>query len=412
MKPIYVPILKAKEGEFAALVQISERASNQIVPWFDVPQLDDKTRLTSEERSESPIESYLNKKALGIADAWLGKPIFYENKPIYMDFPRWAPNAQTESGEHVIPYFLNRLEHLQVIVNPVIRYDFWDDPVYANAFKGMRLENGRNFCIRLKMDVDTVEDIKADPGHVTDQLSGIVKKLNINPSETYLLIDFGDVSGQAHFIEEMVDIAKQTISLVQEIGFSQIMLAGSSLPASINLAVKAQNSTGLVLRKEMMVWQTLLSEIPSLNITFADYGIRNPSASDEATSCKNANGKIRYTIDNHFFIARGHSLYGTNSGFEQFCDLAQIVVNSGHYLGKTFSWGDKQITLHSNPEHNPGNQTNWITIDTNHHIETVLMEILEFSRQLTAKKARSQKDRSRRSETQNPSIVNNRSLPL
>jgi len=391
MKPIYVPILKAKEGEFAALVQISERASNQIVPWFDVPQLDDKTRITSEERSEPPIESYLNKKALGIADAWLGKPIFYENKPIFMDLPRWAPNAQTESGEHVIPYFRNRLEHHGVIVNPVIKYDFWDDPVYVNALKGIRLENGRNFCIRLNMDADTVEDMAFD--YFGERLSDIVEQLDINPSETYLLIDFGDVSGQSHFIEEMVDKAKQAISLTRESGFSQIMLAGSSLPTSVNLAVKKQNATGLVLRKEMMIWQTLLSETPSLNITFADYGVRNPSASDEAMCCSNANGKIRYTIDKHYFIARGHSLHDANSGFEQFCDLAQIVVNSGHYLGKTFSWGDKQITLHSNPEHNPGNQTNWITIDTNHHIEIVLMEVLEFSRQLTAKKVRSQDDR-------------------
>jgi hypothetical protein len=52
--------------------------------------------------------------------------------------------------------------------------------------------------------------------------------------------------------------------------------------------------------------------------------------------------------------------------------------------------GDERILNYSKPGlKGRGNQTTWITIDTNHHIETVLMEILEFSRQLTAKKARS-----------------------
>ncbi len=386
MNSIYVPILKAKEGEFVALIHLSERASNQIVPWFDVPQLDNDTRIKSEARSESPIESFLNKKALAIADAWLGKPIFCESKPIFMDLPRWAPNAQTESGEHVIPYFRNQLESLGVIVNPVVKYDVWGDPVYVNAMKGIRLENGRSFCIRLNMDVDTVEDIKAEPDYVVERLSNIIEQLSINPSETYLLIDFGDVSGHVYSIEEMLDIAKQSISLIQGIGFFKIMLAGSSLPPFISLAVKEQNSTGLVLRKEMMIWQALLSETPSINIIFADYGVRNPNSNDGSKGGRNTNGKIRYTIDKHYFIARGHSLYDADFGFEQFCDLAKIVFNSGHYLEKAFSWGDKQIFLHSNPANKTGSQTTWISIDTNHHIETVLMEILEFNRQLTAKK--------------------------
>jgi hypothetical protein len=137
----------------------------------------------------------------------------------------------------------------------------------------------------------------------------------------------------------------------------------------------------------MMTWQTLLSENQSLNITFADYGVRNPSSSDESMCCPNANGKIRYTIDKQYFIARGYPL---NTGLKghQSHGLAQAVINSEHYLGSKFIWGDEQIFLYSNPEYKPGNPKTWITIDTNHHIETVVMEILEFSRQLATKKAK------------------------
>jgi hypothetical protein len=146
-----------------------------------------------------------------------------------------------------------------------------------------------------------------------------------------------------------------------------------------------------VLRKEMMTWQTLLFENPSLNIIFADYGIRNPNSIDEFKGGSNANGNIRYTTgDKNYFIARGHRLHESDDGFHQFCDLAQTVINSKHYLGKSFSWADGQIFLHSNPKCNSGSHQTWISIDTNHHIETVVMEVLEFNRNLATIRARSE----------------------
>lgn len=372
MSLIYTPILKAKKGEFNALSHLSERAKNQIIPLFDIP-------IIKEEKEG--IESSLHKTANNIEKVWASHSSHDEQKSIFIDFPRWIPNAQTENGEHVIPYLCNRLEQLNIQVNPVVRYDCWEDSIYMNAIKGMRLKKGNNFCIRLDMDSDTVADIKADPDHVTEQLSKIIEQLELNPSEIYLLIDFGDISKQSRCIENVFDEAKQTISLVQKYGFSKIMLAGASLPISIDLAVNQRDSTGLVLRKEMMVWQMLLSEHPDLNIIFADYGVQNPSSSDESKPYPHANGKIRYTINNQCFIARGHPL-NTGLKYSQFRNLAKTVVDSGHFLSEQFSWGDRQIILRKNPESATGNLTTWISIDTNHHIETVVMEVMEFNRQL------------------------------
>lgn len=386
-KPSYVPILKAKQGEYDAVIHLTERAASQIITWFDVPQLDEKFRIKSDERSEPAIESFLNKTASDIAKAWRVPPIFLESRTVFIDLPRWASNAQTENGEHVIPYLRNRLENLGVTVNPVVRYDIWEDPIYMNAIKGIRLEEGRSFCVRLSMDADTVADIVADPDYVNERLLDMVNQLAIDPANAYFLIDFGDISGQKYFLEELIDTAKKAISLASNMGFVQIMLAGASLPSSISLAVKAQNSTGLVLRKEMMVWQALRSENPSSNIIFADYGIRNPNLSDEPKPCPNANGKIRYTIDNQYLIVRGVFLYKGLIGFQQYLGLAQSVVDSGYYLGPKLSWGDESIFKYSKSElKGSGSQTNWISFDTNHHIETVLMEVLEFNRQLTEKK--------------------------
>ena len=389
MKPIYIPILKAKQGEFNALAHLSERASSQIIPWFDIPKLSDKNREKFEKFSKPPIQSFLNDIAFNIASAWSGKPIFDERKSIFMDLPQWSPDAQVENGEHIVPYLLNQLERLDVNVNPVIRYDFWDDPVYVNALKNINLENDRHFCIRLDMDPDTLADIMADPDYVSDRLKDIIRNLELNPSETYLLIDFGDVSKQSHSVEKMINNAKHAISLVQRCGFSQIILAGASMPASIADAVQTKDSEGLVLRKEMLTWQTLISETPTLNIIFSDYGVRNPNSFEESKGNKYTNGKIRYTTsDKNYFIARGHELYSSDDKFHQFCKLAKNVISSKHYISKSFSWADEQIFHHSSPKSKSGNLQEWISIDTNHHIETVAMEVLEFNRQVTTIRAR------------------------
>jgi Beta protein len=374
MSPAYIPILKAKQGEFDALAHLSDKAKNQIVPWFDISRLDDKSRLKIEQRSEPPVETYLHETAAKIAKVWAGKTLF-------IDFPQWKTNAQTESGEHVVSYFRNRLELLNVAVNPVVDYSSWDDPVYIEALASISLENGRNFCIRLNLDSDTVEDM-ADSAYFIDRFTSIVDELGVNPSSVNVMIDFSDVSTQIYSVGNIFEIAEQAISLVKANGFHKIIIAGSSLPPSINEAVKSQNATGLVLRKEMLVWQMLISENPAWNITFADYCIRNPKAVDDPNVYTNANGKIRYTIDKHYFIARGCKLNKSALGYSQFCLLANTIVDSEHYFGNDFSWGDDRIFKYSSTQNGCGNQQTWISIDTNHHIEALLVEVSEFKREI------------------------------
>lgn len=338
---------------------------------------------------EIPYDSNLKEIARKIAKVWANIPLFPERRSVFIDFSQWKPNAQTENGEHIIPFLLKELNSLGVTVYPVIKYDYWHDPIYASALKGIHLKHDQRFCIRLNMDVSTIDEIN-DHDYFSERLSDIIEQLHINLPYTELLIDFNDISNEKNSIEDILDNAKKTIRLARQSKFSQIILAGSSLPSSINLAVKERNSSGFVLRKEMLVWQTLLAENPSLNIIFADYGIRNPKSTDGSKAFPNANGKIRYTIPNKkYFIVRGSSL-GNGQKFYQFLDLAQRVVSSEHYLGADFSWGDKQISLYSDPKNGKGtgNQTTWITIDTNHHIETVVKEIEEFMHQLTTEKAR------------------------
>lgn len=101
------------------------------------------------------------------------------------------------------------------------------------------------------------------------------------------------------------------------------------------------------------------------------------------------NGKIRYTIENSYFIARGHSLRQDNKTAQNNV-LAKAIVDSHHYMGASFSWGDSRI-MDCSQGHFVGSPTTWISIDTNHHISSLTTEIYEFTSQLAATIARTEK---------------------
>ncbi len=371
MKPTYVPILKAKLGEFEALANLKDRTARHIVPWFDVPPLGEKKRATHMKKSEPPVESYLNGVAGGIVNAW-------HDGSMYLDFPRWATDAQTESGEHVISYLRNRLKALGLQVNPTVDYVRSDDPVYMHALQGMTLGAYERFCLRLTMDADTIDDL-ADEEYFGDRVAEILDQLELPPTDVEVLIDFGDYSSTSQYVDDLIDHAKTAISITQSLGFERIILAGCSMPPFITGAVKTQNSTGLVLRKEMVAWRALLSENPALGLVFADYGVRSPNSKDESGP-SNTNGKIRYTVGKEYFIARGYPLTEGLKGAQNY-SLAKIVLTSGHYIDPSFSWGDERILRCSQGEFR-GNSKDWIAIDTNHHIEMVTAEVLEFQHRI------------------------------
>lgn len=376
MKVKYIPILKAKAGEFQAVSLLSDRALDTTLPWFDVPSLDDKRRAQLLERHSPPVETFLNTITFQMAKAC-------KRRIAYLDLPRWATNAQTESGEHVIAFMRNQLEAMGVKVNPAVDVIRWDDPIYVNAFRGMRLGTGREFIIRLPIDRDTIEEMSEEDNFL-ERMEDICNSLDLDPKLTRVMVDFGDLSPQRHTIPGILEVAGKAIQLLRRAGFFDISVSGCSLPAFISAAVKEQNSTGLVLRKEMLVWRDLIASEGSGTFVFSDYGIRGPNSKDSGGP-SSTNGKIRYTIEKEYFIARGYPLKEGLKG-AQYYDLAQTVIDSGYYTPGP-SWGDKQILRCSRGEMK-GNSSDWIAIDTSHHIESVVLEVMEFERKVAAQKSR------------------------
>lgn len=360
MNPIYFPILKAKDAEFDALGKASENVTKNMVPLFEVP------------RFKPGLKKYMdNPHAKATFLSELSKKISVLRSGLYAMFDtyHWQnPGEKVETGEHHLSYLYNSLKSDGVNPVPVVGYDRWDDIEYRLALKSISKSHTGMFCIRLERFA--FDDV-GDPDHFHSRLSEILNFLELNPANCHVILDLEDLSSLA--IVDVFDKFDSLFSQITAYGFLSYSVAGCSLPNSIDKVIKDQDSCGYVVRGEMLLWKNARKHYPSFNIHFGDYGVRGPNTGE--TGYGNTNAKIRYTIDDNYFIVRGHVIRKPLGGF-QHCSLAQNLLNSGHYLAG-FSWGDNEIKRCADGKIG-GGSTTWIKIDTNHHVEYVVSEITEF----------------------------------
>jgi hypothetical protein len=370
MTPKYLPILKAKPGEFHALENTNASNSEKILPLFEVGRLTERNR-EAKRFSETPeiTCAYLNEIAVSIGKVRKGKTAL-------VDTYQWSPSSVTETGEHVISYLYEKLAALGVNVVPIIGYDRWDSIHYRQTMMQLDISANDHYCLRL--DSHAIEDA-SEPEFFNEQIAAIHDDLQIDPRVGTALVDFGDISQVS--MDEFSDRSARIVEVLIPLGYMRIAIAGCSLPPTIDRAIKQPNSVGKVLRKEMLLWQMLRTQYPHINWLFGDYGVRNPKTGEDVIA-PHVNGKIRYTIDKHFYVVRGHSIQIGAKGAQMF-GLARQIVESQYYVGPDFSWGDLQILQRSEGIGNPGNAGTWIAIDTNHHIAHSIAEVLEFEKSVT-----------------------------
>jgi len=365
MIPNYLPILKAKLGEFQALTNAKQAHLRRMLPLFEVGRIGEKTRNAARFKESSALTcAYLDEIVQKIATVRKGRAVL-------VDAFQWPADATTETGEHIMPYMYFRLQSMGVDVVPVIGYDRWDSRAYRLAMQGFELSADGYYCLRL--DSHAIEDAE-DSTFFEESLRNILDDLGVEPRRCAVLLDFGDVTAMS--LEGLVEQGEMVMHILAPLGFKFFATAGCSLPPSIDRAVHKQNSTGKVMRKELLLWQALRMGYPRVRWLFGDYGVRGPNAADDITA-PDANGKIRHTIGQNHFVVRGHSVRTGDKG-AQMHRLAREVVNSPHYMGEDFSWGDAEILARSRRDTRPGNHTTWIAIDTSHHVAWVTAEIEEF----------------------------------
>lgn len=351
-QPVYVPILKGKEGEYAALEELSSDVKSTIMPLIEVPAI------PYDYASERPAKT-LDEHVEGIP-ARLKKSC--SNTPLYLDLPWFGENETLQDGRSAFEGILSGCTQLGLSVVPVVSRESSLTSLAAAKAHVPAAEVGSK-CIRLLV-ADFEEDVNLD-----NEVDRILLALGQNSAtSTDLIIDLEDLGTD---VGRAVLIARSILSMIpRKEEWHRVILAAASFPEDLSDVSAA--SIQKLPRHEWHLWKTLQRRpglLPRTDLIFGDYAMSHPIAKvlDPRTMRMSAN--IRYTIADEWLVIKGRNV--RQYGFNQYFDLCSALVDTPEYSGSNFSWGDWYISECANRQQGPGNATTWRKVGVNHHLTLV-----------------------------------------
>lgn len=317
----YVPFLKFKNNEVAAIKALEKSIKEGLTPFFDIPR---KSTSMTEEELISVIDKAHRKYEINLKNL----PYFYlDNFDIDDDL-----NIYSKSNYN---YILKTFSDSKVI--PVVgidRKDERNDAVFEA--KGRGVITSDFVALRLTPeDFESYDLVEDDIGELLDECAEFFNGFHLVIDNRVCSHDVKKTS------EEIVNFITDIQSQYQ---FERIIITGSSIPSSIRDLLETETSKTLN-RREVEIAQTVNEE---LDIDFGDYTCVSPDYSDVTFDGgvirRMTAPKLFYPYDgNRLFIMRGAALDTHPKGNGQYADLSQILTGKAYYRKPAYSFGDNYL---------------------------------------------------------------------
>lgn len=352
MSATYMPILKWKRGELAALSHLLAQDRTSIIPMLEL--LDDTLDL-EEEPAASGGPTPFDRAATQVKKAWGTTPFFID--PEELDIP--APPSP-----HPVDNLFAACRQAGLAAIPVAALG--SSSPYNQAAARIIAADHRGCALRL--DVDDM--VTPNVGASVQALLGV---LGVGAGDVDLVLDWRAIDPGAGAATALAAAAVVS-TLPQLAAWRSVVFTASSFPATLAAA-----GTGLstIARAEWAAYKLLLTQRPGGRaVAFGDYAIAYPIYSPAPFL---GAASIRYTITDDWLIARGRSLKGpVHGGFAQFQALCTQVVAHPAFCGAAFSWGDGYIDQCGQGQVGTGNLTTWRSVGTNHHLTFVARQLASY----------------------------------
>jgi hypothetical protein len=352
---IYVPILKARLGEFSAVQTMPVTERSQVVPLFEVPPVpwDHQNHVPAK-----TVDEHLKNLTKHVQSSWGPDRVCFADLGLLHEAERMA------SGIHPIRAMFEgfRRHGLKVVpVTGLIR----DNDHQISCLETLKID-GLGICIRLQP-----EDFR-DEFELNSSLDDLLKRFELTPREVDLILDLGPLEQS---VRSHASRAARFISALPTLeSWRTFVVAATGFP--VNLMGFPQSAISNIPREEWALWRGLISD-PSISRkpVFGDYGIAHAEHSDIDPRKMTTSACIRYTSDRSWVICRGKGLKA--HGFQQFHDVARRLMGHVSYKGPEFSWGDNYIADCAKRNVGCGNLTTWRRVGTSHHIAFVNRQVAE-----------------------------------
>lgn len=349
--PDYVPVLKGKEGEFAALEVLSPDVRARIMPLIEIP---DVPYDYANERPAKSLDAHVATIGDRLRRCW-------PDASLFLDLPWFGEEEELADGRVALAAVLDDCRAANVAVVPVICRA--SSQAYLVAAETHATRTGGGLCLRLMVD-DFEEDV--DPGAEVDRILSVVSR--VSPNAIDLVLDLDDLRSDG---KRAALVARAIFGMIPRRNeWRRIVLAAASFPEDLSDVDAATVST--LPRSEWELWSILQHRpnlLPRPDLIFGDYGIAHPIPKELDPRTMRMSASIRYTTQDSWLVVKGRNV--RQYGFEQYFDLSRLLMERPEYNGASFSWGDEYIANCATRRSGPGNATTWRKVGTNHHLTLV-----------------------------------------
>jgi hypothetical protein len=345
---LYVPVLKGRQGELAALGNIQPLTRQSILPLLEiVPR--------SVEESERPghLRTVINRAAKRL-ETWAGNRLLLD--------AGFLPSEAAPGDEFgAVGSSVTAALDIGVDATPVVHID--DDPQAYHDAATLHSELHRGVAIRLGP-----QDLDEDSEDIEAVLAELLELLRAERREVDLVLDLGTVNGDLSVRagSRLVADALRGLTAIEE--WRNVIVTGGAFPA--DLSAFEPWTLGEAPRYDATLYDHLrqrkrLPRIPA----FGDYAVTHPVL--VAGMPFPAPPQLRYCVADRWLVLKGRR--NDPRGHEQFYEICERIASHPEFVGAGLGNADARV---ANPRgKGPGNAATWREVGTTHHLDFVVRRI-------------------------------------
>lgn len=321
----YIPLMKTKAGEIAALQNLSAAARARIMPLFHI----------CEEVKPSFVP--------GLAGAWAGKLTAVDGS-----FNFGHTGMSTTMTALVLA-----MRNAGIPTMPC--WGLSDPLPYQHAAR--TLVDGLGAVVKVSLAT-----IASAPS--------LLHQLGLAPASVDLVIDLKHIASidVASFAGYVTSVLAQNASALAS--FRSVTLAAAAAPKDHGSLILGVNR---IPRTDWSLWSAVRTQLP-FQLDYGDYLTGHPDLTEPpGAAMANATVSARYTLDNVWLIIKGRSTggqYGIPMG-QQYRAHAGLIANDPGFSGVSGAWADAQISQAAVGAPGMGSRAKWSGFAANRHMSLV-----------------------------------------
>jgi hypothetical protein len=348
----YLPILKAKFGEFTALSKLTPAIRKHVVPLLVIQpnEYDHQSQI-----KPPTMEEHLIKIGSKFKEFWPFDDTFVDTDLVC---------NESADGLTCIEYLYKRLFEKGVAPVPVLSL------ISPDSLKaGVR-------SVQQKYTIDscafriTMNDLSS--ATLNDRINLLIVNQLAEVENIHLILDLA-----AAEFDELDDFADAIVSRLEHFPYwkkwKSFSICGSAFPKTGAIKEEVNN----IPRNEWKLFQLIKEKLDrekfKRQINYGDYSIVAPGYIEFDPIRMGSTANIRYTIDDDYIVLKGKSL--KSKGYSQYISQAIDITNADYFLGAGYSAGDAHLKECADKQIKTGTPTIWNWVGNNHHITKVVMDL-------------------------------------